>query len=349
LTRSSASTTTRRRTAVLGALAVLGLAVLGLALTGCFTGAERAGAVRTEALSPAMRPTESLHEDPPATSFERLTEAEPPPPPEAQGLTQQLASTMETAPAADNFASGECHGDQDIHIHLQGADGNPVTAQISADFKRGGVKVGEDGQPIPSDQYSRLLYVNGADGSKDTCLANVPDAEVFVEVYPKNYLDGSFVPSTGHYGSVMWHGVWPGPGQAITLTMPLACDAGDGQHGRTGAITFSAQVDGKSASLSRLVAWSRADGSSRLTPGFAVADSAQEHSDDVARLDRLAPDQPYFVQVQTTDGQIMSFEPVPVSSCKDTEVALTKSADSCVVQINGGDGHPCTLLKQSVG
>jgi hypothetical protein len=97
------------------------------------------------------------------------------------------------------------------------------------------------------------------------------------------------------------------------------------------------------------VAWSRASGSSRTTPGFAVADSAQLHTADVQRLDRLAPDQPYFVQVQTADGQIMSYEPVKVSSCKDTTVAIAKNGSSCVVTIDGGDGKPCTLLDAAVG
>src|SRR5262249_54530094 len=203
-----------------------------------------------------------------------------------------------------------------LPVHLEGAAGKAVTAQISADFKRGGIKVGEDGQPIPADQYSRVLYINSADGITDACLLDIPDAEVYVEVYPKDYVNGAFVESSGRYGSVMWHGVWPGPGQTVSLTMPLACDTANGLGGNTGAIQFAANVDGKDETISRLVAWSRASGTGRRTPGFGVADSAQINAADVTRLDRLAPDQPYFVQVQTTDGQIMSYEPVPVSSCK---------------------------------
>jgi hypothetical protein len=324
--------------------------VIGLGLVGgaCAFGGDPSG-VRTEAISSPPRHVEQLHVAPPESTVETLTEPPPPPGLSAEAVGQQLAETMDTAPPVDNFASGECHGERDLHIHLQGADGSAVTAQISADFKRGSTKIGEDGQPIPADRYSRLLFVNGADGTRDTCLTDVPDAEVFVEVYPKDFVDGAFSLSSGRYGSVMWHGVWAGPGQTVTLTMPLACNASDGTKGSTGAIQFSATVDGQSVPLSRLVAWSRASGSSRLTPGFAVADSAQLETPDVQRLDRLAPDQPYFVQVQTSDGQIMSYEPVPVSSCKDTTVAMSKAGKTCVITINGGDGHPCTIRSDMVG
>jgi hypothetical protein len=325
---------------------VVVLAALALVAGACALGGS--SEAHNEAMSPAFQPAESLHVGPKNSGVEHLTEPAPPPGFSAEALTNQLAATMDTTPNTDNFASGVCHGDRDLHIHLQGADGSAVTAQISADFKRGSTKIGQDGDPIPSDQYSRLMFLNGADGTKDTCLTDVPDAEVYVEVYPKDYVDGAFALSSGKYGSVMWHGVWAGPGQTVSLTMPLACDAGGGSRG-TGAIAFTATVDGKDVSLSRLVAWSRASGSSRTTPGFAVADSSQLHTPDVQRLDRLAPDQPYFVQMQTADGHIMSYEPVKVSSCKDTTVAIAKSGNSCVVTIDGGDGKPCTLLDDTVG
>jgi hypothetical protein len=330
------------------AAAVCFLAGLGL-VTGACGSVGSPGAGQSEAMSPPFQPAESLHVDPPSTTVETLSEPVPPQAPSAQAFAQQLADTMQNVAPDDNFSDGECHGDRDLHIHLQGADGSPVSAQISADFKRGGTKIGEDGQPIPANQYSRLLYVNANDGTKDACLADIPDAEVFVEVYPKDFVDGAFVASEGKYGSVMWHGVWPGPGQTVNLTMPLACDSAAGLNGNTGAIQFAAKVDGKDETISRLVAWSRASASTRQTPGFGVADSAQVNADNVSRLDRLAPDQPYFVQVQTTDGQIMSYEPVPVSSCKDTNVVMTKTGSTCVITIDGGQGKPCTNRTDSVG
>ena len=36
-------------------------------------------------------------------------------------------------------------------------------------------------------------------------------------MYPKAEVDGSFgITTDSRYGSAMWHGVWPGPGQAVT-------------------------------------------------------------------------------------------------------------------------------------
>jgi hypothetical protein len=111
----------------------------------------------------------------------------------------------------------------------------------------------------------------------------------------------------------------------------------------------SASVDGNDDGISRIVAWSRASATASHTPGFGVADASQMAVPTVDRVDRLAPDQPYFLQVQTVSGQILSYEPITVSSCNDTHVVLTKTGGACVVTIDGGAGEPCTIRSAPVG
>jgi hypothetical protein len=145
----------------------------------------------------------------------------------------------------------------------------------------------------------------------------------------------------------MWHGVWAGPGQGVFLSVPLACRA-EGK-GITGTINVDATVNGAARPLRRLVAWSRTSGSTRVTPGFSVADSQQYGTPEVKRLEQVAADQEYFVQLQTDDGRIATLEPVPVSSCQDTKVEVAITQKGCEVRIADGDAKPCRLPDAPVG
>lgn len=253
----------------------------------------------------------------------------PPPPPTYEGVES-------------------CNGPRSLRVRVQGADGEAISGQVSADFKRNGQKVNSAGEPIPAEQYSVSYWLTGQDGVKDLCLDGVPDAQVFFEIYPKDFVEGAFAQRSSRYGSAMWHGVWPGPGQRVNISVPVACAPG-GTKGATGTINVEANVDGATVPIRRLVAWSRAGATSNRTPGFSVADAEQYGTPEVKRLEQVASDQGYLLQVQTADDRLVTLEGVPVESCKDTNVTVAVSSKDCEMKVNDGDAQKCSLPKKPVG
>lgn len=257
-------------------------------------------------------------------------------------------TTTTTSPTEVRLGGDLCAGDQTLRVRVEGADGKPVTAQISADYKRNGRKVDANDNPIPDDQYSQTAFINRESGVTEVCFPAVPLAEVYLEVYPKDYADGVYSHRSRQYGSVMWHGVWAGPGQAVFLRVPVACGP-EQSKGRTGTVNASFEINGEDRALRRLVAWSRAEGSSKNTPGFAVADAAHYGTPDVKRIETVAADQDYLVQIQTTDEKIATVDHVPVEACKETDVEVTVTNKDCSAKINGGEPKDCKLLSKQVG
>jgi len=243
---------------------------------------------------------------------------------------------------------GDCDGPQALRVRVAGSDGTNVTAQISADFKRNGQKIDVSGQPIPDDRYSQTTFINTTDGTDEVCFPMVPDAEVYLEVYPKDYVDGAYTHRSSRYGSVMWHGVWAGPGQAVSLRLPVACGT-EQPTGRTGTINVSTTVDGEEATMPRLVAWSRAEGSTKVTPGFAVADASHYGTPEVKRIETVAAEQDYLVQVQTTDHKTVAVEPVRVAACNETNIDVNISGRRCTAKVDGAAAKRCAVLTKPVG
>lgn len=287
----------------------------------------------------------------------RTTTSEPAESTTTSIITESAFSKMETTttstttpPDPTEVRHGEdaCSGPQTLRVRVDGSDGLPVTAQISADFKKNGQKVNANSEPIPNDQYSQTTYINTSEGTDEVCFPAVPNAEVYLEVYPKDFVNGEYTHRSNKYGSVMWHGVWPGPGQGVFLRVPLACAPGQSK-GKTGTINVTTTVDDQEVSMPRLVAWSRTEGSMKVTPGFAVADSEHYGTPEVKRIETVAADQAYFVQVQTADDKVITIEPVPVEACKDTNIEVKATSTGCWAKVNDGDAKDCRVLKKPVG
>ncbi len=256
-------------------------------------------------------------------------------------------TTTTTSPTEPRAGDGPCDGEQALRVTVTGSDGLPITAQISADFTKDGKKVDATGQPIPEDQYSQTTFLNAASGITQVCFPAVPHAEVYLEVYPKDFVDGAYTSRSKVYGSVMWHGVWAGPGQGVYLRAPLACRP-EGR-GKTGTVNVKAIVAGHETPLRRLVAWSRAAGSAKVTPGFAVADASQYEAPEVKRIENVASDQDYLLQAQTADDKVLTVSPVPVKACEDTNVEVDLTGSGCSAKVNDEAGKDCKLLTKPLG
>lgn len=217
-------------------------------------------------------------------------------------------------------------------VHLDGADGKPVTAQIGVDYQIGGQKVDESGQVVtnPQQSYSKFVYVNlDNEGITQFCFNAPVGSTAYYEFYPKTVVpDGShqIVESHEIYGGAMAHRA----PDNVNVTLPIVCTNNQGQTGNIFVDSFSA---------TRLVAWSQADLNTTPSPGFGVVDGEQLNVPVVGKLDSIAANQKYTFQselFQVKDGKTIRAtvvaHNVPVKPCNDTHVTFNFRGNTCIGQ-----------------